>query len=69
MKDNVLVEIIVSRNKGKINYKVNCAKNVNSEELAHYLDEIIEGICIWNPEVCAETMKSITGTIQQENKK
>ena len=68
MKDNVLVEITVSRNKGKINYKVNCAKGVNSEELAHYLDEIIEGICVWNPEVCAETMKTIIGTIQQENK-
>lgn len=68
MKDNVIVEITVSRDKDKINYKVNCAKDVKSEELAHYLDEIIEGICMWNPEVCAETMKTIAGTIQEENK-
>ena len=68
MKDNVLVEIIVSRENGKINYKVNCAKDVTSEELAHYIDEIIEGICAWNPEVCEETMKTIVGTIRQENK-
>jgi len=68
MKDNVIVEITVSRNKDKINYKVNCAKYVKSEELAHYLDEIIEGICMWNPEVCAETMKTTVGTIQEDNK-
>jgi hypothetical protein len=64
MDKDLLVEIIVRRNKGKIEYKVNCANDVKSEELAHYLDEIIEGICTWKPEVCEETVKSITGQIE-----
>jgi hypothetical protein len=69
MKDNVLVQITVSRNNGKIGYKVDCSKDVSGEELAHYLDEILEGICTWKPEVCEETVKSILGTIPDINKK
>jgi hypothetical protein len=64
MDDNILVSITVSRNKGKINYKVDCAKDVTSDELAHYLDEIIEGICTWKPAVCEETVQSFIGTIE-----
>jgi len=63
MDENVLVTITVSRNKDKIAYKVDCDKDVKSEELAHYLDEIIEGICMWKPDVCKETVHSMTGTI------
>jgi len=63
LDDNTLVLITVSRNRGKINYKVDCAKEVKSEELAHYLDEIIEGICTWKPDVCEETVQSFIGTI------
>lgn len=69
MDENVLVSITVSRNKDKIVYKVDCAKDVKSEEIAHYLDEIIEGICAWNPEVCEETVQSIRGTIVEKEKK
>ena len=69
MDENVLVAITVSRKKGEIVYKVDCAKDVKSEELAHYLDEIIEGICNWKPEVCEETVQSITGTIKETNRK
>ena len=65
MDKDLLVEIIVRRNKDKIEYRVNCANDVKSEELAHYLDEIIEGICTWKPEVCEETVKSITGQIDK----
>jgi hypothetical protein len=64
-----LVSINVSRKGNEIIYKVDCAKNVKSEELAHYLDEIIEGICTWKPEVCEETVKSIIGTIPATYKK
>lgn len=64
MDKDVLVEITVSRKKDKIMYRVNCANDVKSEELAHYLDEIIEGICTWKPEVCEETVRSITGQIK-----
>ena len=69
MDDNTLVEIKVSRKGGEITYKVDCAKNVKSEELAHYLDEIIEGICNWKPQVCEETVETIIGTIIEQKKK
>jgi hypothetical protein len=65
MTENVLVTITVSRKKGEVVYKVDCAKEVKSEELAHYLDEIIEGICTWKPEVCEETVKTIVGVIRE----
>jgi hypothetical protein len=58
-----LVKISVKRKKGKIFYEINCAKEVTGEELAHYLDGIIEGICNWKPEVCQEAEKSVSGTI------
>jgi len=64
MDENVLVSITVSRKKDEIVYKVDCTKGVKSEELAHYLDEIIEGICTWKPEVCEETVQTIIGTIK-----
>jgi len=64
MDKDLLVEITVSRKKDKIMYRVDCANDVKSEELAHYLDEIIEGICTWKPEVCEETVRSITGQIK-----
>ncbi len=67
MDENVLVNIVVSRKKDEIVYKVDCAKEVKSEELAHYLDEIIEGICTWKPEVCEETVQTIVGTIRESS--
>jgi hypothetical protein len=69
MDADTLVSIIVTRKGDEIIYKVDCAKNVKSEELAHYLDEIIEGICTWKPEVCEETVQTIIGTIPAPNKK
>jgi hypothetical protein len=65
MNENVLVTITVSRKKDEVVYKVDCAKEVKSEELAHYLDEIIEGICTWKPEVCEETVQTIVGVIRE----
>jgi len=69
MDADTLVSINVSRKGDKIIYKVDCAKNVKSEELAHYLDEILEGICTWKPEVCEETVRSIIGTIPEAYRK
>jgi hypothetical protein len=66
-EDN-LVSINISRKNGEIRYKVDCSKNVSSDELAHYLDEIIEGICTWKPEVCEETVNTIIGTIKIKEK-
>jgi hypothetical protein len=65
LNDESLVSINVSRKNGEIVYSIDCAKDVKSEELAHYLDEIIEGICTWKPEVCEEPIQSFTGTIQE----
>jgi hypothetical protein len=36
MKDNVLVEVTVSRDKGEIVYKVDCSSNLTNEELEYY---------------------------------
>ena len=69
MDDENLVQITVSRKAGTIEYKVDCLKEVTTEELAHFLDEIIVGICTWKPEVCEETAKSYRGTIKEKNKK
>jgi len=69
MDEEVLVSITVSRKKDEIVYKVDCAKDVKNEELAHYLDEIIEGICTWKPEVCEDSVKSIVGTIKEIDRK
>lgn len=63
-----LVSINISRKNGEIRYKVDCSKNISSDELAHYLDEIIEGICTWKPEVCEETIKTVIGTIKIKEK-
>ncbi len=65
MAEQVLVTITVSRKNEEIHYKVDCDKEIKSEELAHYLDEIIEGICTWKPEVCTETVQTIVGTIKE----
>lgn len=67
MDEKVLVSITVSRKKGEIVYKVDCAKDVKGEELAHYLDEVIEGICTWKPEVCEEAIQTIIGTIKESH--
>ena len=68
MGEETLVSINVSRKDGEIVYKVDCAKDVKNEELAHYLDEIIEGICTWKPDVCEETVKSIVGIVKDTKK-
>ena len=68
MKDNVLVEVTVSRDKGEIVYKVDCSSNLTNEELEYYLKEIIEGICKWKPGVCEETVQNVKGTIKKRKK-
>ena len=65
MNKDALVEITVKRVKGEIEYKVDCSRGVTSEELAHYLSQIIKGICAWKPDVCEETVQTIVGTITQ----
>jgi hypothetical protein len=64
MDDEVLVSIKVSRKKDEIVFQVDCAKEVKAEELAHYLDQIIGGICTWKPEVCEESVQRLSGIIK-----
>ena len=65
MDENALVEITVKRVNGEIEYTVDCSKGVTTEELAHYLDEIIAGICTWKPDVCEGAIQSVTGKISE----
>ncbi len=66
--EQVLVTISVKRKKHKILYRVHCATEVKNEELAHYLDEIIEGICTWKPAICEEAVKSTIEPLNNSNK-
>ncbi|HLN89703.1 MAG TPA: hypothetical protein VK253_06520 [Candidatus Binatia bacterium] len=68
MNEKKLVTISIKRKDGEVEYKVDCSKEVTSEELAHYLDEIIEGICTWKPEVCEDAVSTIIGTIKNKQK-
>ena len=65
-KNDSLVKITVGRKEGVLEYKVDCASNVTSEEFEYYLGEIIKGICEWKPGVCAENIRSYRGTIKQK---
>ena len=67
-KNDVLVMITAGRKKGVLEYKVDCASNITSEEFEYYLGEIIKGICEWKPDVCEENIRSYRGTIKQKNK-
>ena len=69
MEDNVLLSVTVSRQKDEIVYKVDRSSILTNEELEYYLEEIIEGICTWKPEICEETVQTIAGKIRQEKKK
>jgi len=66
--NNVLVAITVSRDKEEIVYKVDCSSDILNEELEYYLEEIIDGICKWKPNVCDEKLQSFKGTIRKRKK-
>ena len=65
-KDNVLVEITASREKGEIVYRVDCSSSLTGEELEYYLEEIIKGICKWKPGVCETNTRRLQGTISEK---
>ena len=67
-KNDVLVMITAGRRKGILEYEVDCASNVTSEEFEYYLGEIIKGICEWKPNVCEENIRSYKGTIKRKKK-
>ena len=59
MDNDALIQITVKRVNNEIEYKVDCSKGVSNEELAHYLESTIEGICKRKPDVCEETTNDV----------
>jgi hypothetical protein len=69
VKDNVLVAVTVSREKGELVYQVECSSDLLNEEIEYYLEEIIKGLCSWKPGICKEHTKNIKGTIKKKKTK
>ncbi len=67
-KNDVLVNITASRNKGEIVYKVECSSSLTNEEFEYYLGEIINGICEWKHSICEENIRSYKGVIKAKKK-
>jgi len=67
-KNDVLVSITASRNKGEIVYKVECSSSLTNEEFEYYLGEIINGICEWKHSICEENIRSYKGVIKAKKK-
>ena len=67
MNKDALVIINVCRNRGEIVYSIDCAGELTTEELEHYLKEIINGICAWKPGVCEEKTRRLSGTIKKKS--
>lgn len=67
-ESDVLVLITASRNKGVLEYRVDCASDITNEEFEYYLEEVVKGICEWKPGVCEESFRSFSGTIKRRKK-
>ena len=67
-KDNVLVAITASREKGEIVYRVECSSSLTNEEFDYYLGELISGICKWRKDICEENLRSFKGQIKEKKK-
>jgi hypothetical protein len=67
-KDNVLVSITASREKGEIVYRVDCSSDLSNEEFEYYLSEIINGICKWKKDICEENVRSFKGSLKEKKK-
>jgi hypothetical protein len=67
-RDNVLVAITASREKGEIVYRVECSSDLTNEEFEYYLGEIISGICTWKNDICEKNIRSFKGKIKEKKK-
>lgn len=65
MQKNELLSITVNREADEIVYRVKRSNELANEELEYYLEEIIQGICTWKPDVCKETPQNYNGTIRK----
>ncbi len=68
IKENVLVAITASREKGEIVYRVECSSNLSNEEFEYYLSEMINGVCKWKKDICEEKVRSFKGPIKRKKK-
>jgi hypothetical protein len=67
-KENVLVAITASREKGEIVYRVECSSALTSEEFDYYLGELLTGICEWRKDICQENLHSFKGRIKEKKR-
>ena len=67
-KDNMLVAITASREKGEIVYRVECSSDLSNEEFEYYLSELISGVCKWKKGICEENIRSFKGPIKEKKK-
>jgi hypothetical protein len=65
-RDNALVVITATREKGEIVYRVDCSSDLSEEELEFYLGEIVEGLCKWKKGICKENVRSFEGKIKEK---
>ena len=63
-KNDALIVITASREKGEIVYRVECSNDLSEEELEYYLSEIVEGLCKWKKDICKENVRSFEGKIK-----
>jgi hypothetical protein len=68
-RDNVLVAITASREKGEIVYRIECSSDLSEEELDYYIGEIVDGICKWKKDVCKESIRRLKGKIREKKHK
>jgi hypothetical protein len=67
-KDDVLVAITVSREKGEIVYRLDASSDLTNEEFNYYLEELISGICKWKPDICNSNIRIAKGKIKEKKK-
>jgi hypothetical protein len=65
-RDNALVVITATREKGEIVYRVDCSSDLSEEELEFYLGEIVEGLCKWKKGICKENVRSFEGKTKEK---
>jgi len=67
-KEEVLVAITASREKGEIIYRVESSSSLTNEEFEYYLEELFRGICKWKKNICKENIHNYEGKIKKKPK-
>ncbi len=65
MNKSLLLEVTVCRKEDGVVYSINRSNKLTNEELEYYLQQILDGICKWKPQICEEKVHSCTGKIRK----